>query len=390
MTQSEKNLIDALRLAVTGGRLNNCENCTELSKVANFHHVQNLLAEVLPSKERIPANIIAELTEMQTLLVIKDANQEDEVLSLMKLFEQNKIQVVMLKGWVMKKLYPRSDMRAMADTDIFIKKVDEQKIHEIIKSQGYSVVTFGGKKDNVYEKQPFVILEMHKNLFMYEDNWNDFFNRNDSQMCIWDRVEKITGYEYIYKMDDGLFFVYMIAHIAKHLLDDGGIGVRSILDVWLFMQKTPKLDLKVALQDLEKLNLYDFAKNVIKLTQYWFDKNSDVSKEVKELGDHILSCGVYGNSKILVATKDGLMTCDSPSPLKYIFRRAFPTFEEMTVRFPQLKKHKWLLPFLYIKRLWYSAVHRTDSVKKEIDSAGKVDYEEVKKIQRLYNNIGLR
>lgn len=389
MTQSEKNLIDALRLAVTGGRLNNCENWTELSKVANFHHVQNLLAEVLPASG-VPFKIMDELTEKQTLLVIKDANQESEVSALMELFEQNKIQVVMLKGWQMKKLYPRPDLRAMADIDVFIRQSDERKAHDIVKNQGFSVVTFGGKKDNVYNKEPFVILEMHKNLFMFEDSWNEFFNSEDSQMCIWKRVEKISGFEYVYRMDDELFFVYMIAHIAKHLLDDGGIGIRAILDVWLFMQKTQGLDLELAFRDLKMLNIDVFAQKVIELTHFWFDQKCDVSKEVEELGDHILSCGVYGNSKILVATKDGLMTCGKMSPLKYVFRRAFPTVEEMTVRFPELKEHKWLLPLLYIKRLWYSAVHRTDLVKKEIKSAGKLNYEEVQKIQCLYNNIGLR
>ena len=268
MVQSEKNLIDALRLSVTGGTLHNCDNWVELSKIADYHHVQNLLAEVLPSADSVPSEIKTAISDKQILYVIKDANQESEVNKLINIFEKNKIPVVMLKGWIIKKLYPRPDMRTMSDTDIFIEKTDEKKIHDIIKSQGYSVVSFGEKKDNVYEKDPLVILEIHKNLFMYEDNWNDYFNCKDSQMYIWNRVKKLSGYEYVYRMDDELFFVYMVAHIAKHLLDDGGIGVRSILDVWLYINKTTTLDFEVAFKDLEKLNLLTFAQNVIELTRF--------------------------------------------------------------------------------------------------------------------------
>lgn len=390
MTKSEKNLIDAVLASVTNGVFYDCENFEELVKLANSHLVQNLVAEVLPTASNVPSSVVADLSEKQTLLVIKDANQESEVLHLMKLFEENEIPVVMLKGWVMKKLYPRSDMRSMADTDIFIRQSDEQKVHDIIKSQGYSVVAFGGKKDNVYNKKPFVILEVHKNLFMFEDSWNEFFNSADSRMCIWNRIEKISGYDYVYKMDNELFFVYMIAHIAKHLLDDGGIGVKAILDVWMFMKETPELDLQIAFRDLEKLQLKDFANSVIELTRFWFDKKENVSKTTEEFGDYIFKCGVYGNSKILVATKEGIMNSDNPSQLKYVLRRAFPTVDEMKVRFPQLNKRIWLLPFLYTKRLWYSLRYRTALVKKEIRSAGEVDYSEVKRIQRLYNDIGLK
>lgn len=389
MTQTEKNLIDAVLASVTDGSFHNCENYEELMKLASFHSVQNLIAEVLINIPDVPTLILKQLSEIQSLFIVKDANQDREVTDLIKLFEKNEIPVVMLKGWLIKKLYPRTDMRSMADIDIFIRQDDEHRAHDIIKSQGYSVVTFGGKKDNVYTKKPFLTIEVHKNLFMYEDSWNSFFNNADSQMCIWNRVNNITGYEHIYKMDNELFFVYMIAHIAKHLVDDGGIGIRAMLDVWLFIKKTLALNMDIVFRDLDKLGLKDFTSNVIELTKFWFDKK-DVSKTIEEFGDYILKCGVYGNSKNFVATKEELISSENPSKINYIFRRAFPKADAMKIRYPQLNKRKWLLPFLYIKRLWYSLIHRTSSVKNEINSAGEIDFAEVKRIHRLYKDIGLR
>ena len=390
MTQTEKNLINAVLASVTDGVFSSCENPEALVKLAKYHSVENLVAEVLSKSSILPAEVSKELTEMQSLLIVKDANQELEVNNLINLFEENRISVIMLKGWLMKNLYPRTDMRSMADTDIFIKESDQQTVHNIIKNQGYSVVSYGGKKDNVYVKKPFSTLEMHKNLFMYEDNWNEIFNNENSETFIWKRVKKISGYEHIYQMDDELFFVYMIAHIAKHLLDDGGIGIRAMLDVWLFMKKTPNLNLDIVYKDLKKLNLCSFSDKVIELTEYWFDKKISASNTIEEFSDYILKCGVYGNSNNFVATKEELICFEKPSKIKYVFRRAFPKIEDMKVRYPQLNKNIWLLPVLYIKRLWYSLIHRTDSIKKEINSAGEVDFTEVKRIHQLYKDIGLR
>ncbi|MBQ2971219.1 MAG: nucleotidyltransferase family protein [Ruminococcus sp.] len=390
MNKHEQNFIKAILAAIIGQALPENIDFEQVAKLARFHGVQGLLFEAMKNAKDAPKTIFESLSQEQMLMLVKDANQEVEALRLMRLFEQREIPVVMLKGWHMKKFYPRPDMRLMADIDMFIREDNEQEIHSFLRNEEYSVVAFGGKKDNIYNKKPFIILEMHKNLFMFEDEWNEFFSNEDSQMYIWNRVEKVEGFDYIYRMDDELFFTYMIAHIAKHLVDDGGIGVKAFLDVWLFLEKSENLDLDVAFRDLSNLGLQDFAKKVIKLTGFWFGAESVDDKTIEEFGDYIISCGIYGNSKVMVATKEGIMASENPSTLKYLFRRAFPTVKAMKIRYPQLKEHILLLPFLYIKRLTYSLIKRTDSVKGEIIKAGEVDYDEVKRIHRLYQNIGLK
>ncbi|MBR2716069.1 MAG: nucleotidyltransferase family protein [Ruminococcus sp.] len=389
MNRQEQILIQSVLATVSGRDVPKCDNTEGLVNLAKYHMVQNIIAGVLEKMPDVPQNLMNSVNEEQTLLLIKDANQEADTTALMKLFEENEIPVVFLKGWYLKQFYPRTDLRAMADTDIFIRLSDEKKINELMKSHGYSVVTYGGKKDNVYKKEPFIILELHKNLFMFEDDWNDYFNRKDSDMYIWNRVHNVNNHKYIYRMDDELFFTYMIAHIAKHLIDDGGIGMKSILDVWLFLRKKNDLNFEIINRDLESLGLKKFSDSVISLTKYWFDEKDDVDSKTKLLGDHILSCGVYGNDAVMVATKDGILS-DSSSRFKYLFRRAFPAVKAMEVRYPQLKRKKWLLPFLYIKRLWFSLVHRSGEVKGEIRSAKNLNYERAKKIQTLYKDIGLR
>jgi len=389
MNKQEQNLIHAVLAVVDNGAVPLCDNVKALAELAKYHMVQNIVAEVLPKMGSVPQKLLDSITQEQTLLLIKDANQEAEINSLIKLFEEQKIPAVLLKGWYLKQFYPRSDLRAMADYDIFIRKADEKNIHDLLKDRGFSVVAFGGKKDDVYKKEPFIIFEMHKNLFMFEDDWNEFFNNESSQMYIWNRVVNVDDNKYIYRMDDELFYVYMIAHIAKHLLDDGGIGLKAILDVWLFLKQKTDIDFDIIYRDLDKLELKEFADNVVALTKYWFENADDAQPQIKQFGEHILSCGVYGNSGVMVATKEDIMA-EKPSAFKYLFRRAFPSAEAMKIRYPKLKTKSWLLPIYYVKRLWYNLIHRSKEVRSEFNSSRNVDYEKVQHINRLYKDIGLK
>lgn len=388
MNKIEQNLIDFVYAAINDTQPPACENWDKLISLAKFNDLQNLIAEEALKSEHLPESTREMLFNMQMGAVIKDANQETEVNSVINSFEKNHIKAIMLKGWYLKRLYPRMDLRTMADTDIFIKQSAERKVHELLKLLGYSVVTFGGKKDNVYYKDPVITLEMHKNLFMYEDEWNERFNTPDSEMYIWNHIVPIDGYQYIYRMDDELFFVYMIAHSAKHLMDDGGIGARAFLDIWIYLKEKPDLNFEIVFRDFDKLNLTKFAKAAIALSEFWFDKKR-VSSEIEQFGDYILKCGVYGNSDFFVVNNEVMRDGKKHSKWGYAFKRAFPNMESMKHRYPQLENKPWLLPVCYTKRLWYSLTHRKDAIKGEINSAGNINYEEARRIRKLYKMIGL-
>ena len=74
----------------------------------------------------------------------------------------------------------------------------------------------------------------------------------------------------------------------------------------------------------------------------------------------------------------------------YAWKRAFPGMESMKVRYPKLEKKPWLLPVCYSKRLLYSTTHRRNTIKREINSAGNVDYDQAHRIREMYKNIGLQ
>lgn len=370
-------------------------NWREILRLSSSHHVDNLIFEaisILPDEEKPSAKALAKLEQDSFTQAIQDANQISETEELMTQLEQQHIHAIMLKGWIMKDLYPRTDLRSRADTDIFTHASDEKTIHQIILSHGFKTVSYGGKKDNVYFKDPFVTLEMHKNLFEYEDDWNEVINNKYGRQYIWKRTEKLNDCHYIHKMDKELYYVYMVAHMAKHLKDDGGIGVRAFMDLWIYRKVyADQLDWQRMNEDFAALGLTTFAERAYNLACCWFDGDEvqypDSSYE--QFAEYIMGCGAYGNSDNFVMNNEAMRTDKKPGKRGYIWKRAFPPRDSMEKRYPTLKKHPAALPYYWAKRLWYSGVHRRDAVKGEIESAKHIDYDKVNEIHEMYKEWGL-
>ena len=262
---------------------------------------------MLPDEEKPTEKVLERLEQDSITQVIQDTNQISETEELIAEFEEQQIHAIMLKGWIMKDLFPRTDLRSRADTDIFIHTSDQEKIHRIILNMGFKTISYGGKKDNVYSKEPFVTFEMHKNLFEYEDDWNEVINNKYGRQYIWKRIDKLDNYHYIHKMDEELYYVYMVAHMAKHLKDDGGIGIRAFMDLWIYRKAfADKLDMERINDDFEAFGLTTFAERAYQLALSWFDEDKikypDESYE--KFAEYIMSCGAYGNSDNFVVNNE--------------------------------------------------------------------------------------
>lgn len=368
----------------------------QMLKLALSHHVEVMMYEAmsqLPDEKKPPVDVLNRLEQEAMTYIIQDANQISEVEALIKAFDHHNLPAIMMKGWVAKDLYLRTDFRSRADTDIFIRREDEKNIHTIIMNHGFENHSIGGKKDNVYFKEPFLTLEMHMNLFMYEDEWNRIFNDPNGQMYIWKRTETLDGYQSISVMDVDMYYVYHLAHMVKHLISGGGgIGIKSIMDLWLFRTANEsKMSFERIFDDLELLGLTDFEKTVWSLAKAWFsnDEIEYLNDSIRQFGEYIIDCGAYGHSDNFVANNEAMREAKKPTRIGYIARRAFPSKSSMEKRFPKIKEHPAILPYYWAKRLWRDGVRRKKEVMGEVNSAWNVDYQRVESIQKRYNEWGI-
>ena len=135
-------------------------------RISREHKIHTILCrglEKISSKDKIPEKMIGKLEELWQIERAKDAVQKYSIDEILDAFEKDKIDCVPLKGIYMKEFYPDSSLRTMSDLDIFYRQGDEEKIEKVLVSKGY-VFDHDGPHHDVYQRKPFMNVEMHHHL----------------------------------------------------------------------------------------------------------------------------------------------------------------------------------------------------------------------------------
>lgn len=269
--------------------------------------------------------IVIDMTQLSELELIKSA------------FSERKIRTLPLKGSVLKSMYPQSDMRTMSDIDILIDEENAPEAREIMLSLGYENEHFGIDVDDLYVKPPVMNVEIHRELFgeigkefreSFADPW---------KLCVWSE-------DYVKELPPEEFLAYVIAHAIKHY-NRGGTGIRSLLDIWVYLDKTPGLDTGRMLDMLRPAGQAEFAEDLIRLSRIWFG-GEEGSEKYDEMTRYILSGGTYGTMENLVDNK-----ISEYGRWGYLFHLLFPSMSYMKLMYPAVKKAPFLYPVFWLVRL---------------------------------------
>ena len=116
------------------------------------------------------------------------------------------------------------------------------------------------------------------------------------------------------------------------------------------MQNQMTYDDSVVRRYCKKCGIEDFYNNVMYLANVWFGDKAHTPLSLK-IEEYILKGGVYGSleNKVVVSqSKRG-------GKIKYALSRIFISYEALKNFYPILKKHKWLFPFMQIRR-WFRLI----------------------------------
>ena len=378
-----KGIISLIKSGIDGTKINlPSDFCWEKTIEILKEHKLVMLAYygVYNSGIELPENINSFFKQFVFQAAIYEEKQNHEIENILKAFSKNKIDHLPLKGCVLKKVYPKSEMRPMSDADILITKeqkaladkvmaelgfrLDEETHHEIIYI-----------KDNVF-------IELHKSLIpdynkdyysYYGDGWK-FANRKD---------------EYSYEFSPEDMFIFLLTHFAKHYRD-GGISILHMVDLWVYMREY-SLDENYMKEELEKLNLYKFYSNICETVNCWFieGKSTEMSDFFAEKMFNNKRWGSEESRFISDTIKYSNESSSKNIKLKRIINVIFPSVEYMKFRYPVLQKHKWCLPLTWISR-WFETIFKKRKNIKEISiNLKNTDFEEVKRYKNELEYVGL-
>ena len=265
-------------------------------------------------------------------------------------FDEHGIWYCLLKGAVIKDLYPVFGMRQMCDYDILIDPSRGDEVCSIMQELDFDVRHVGTGNHDVYTKEPVTNFELHRELFRDVcDEYSICFFAN-----IGDRLIADDDGSFGRHMTNEDFYLFMLAHEYKHFTNSG-TGLRSPLDIYVYLRKyADELDWDEIAVSLKKLGLTDFERRNRELAFRLFDGET-LSEEEDELFSYFSSSGTYGTVGNDVKNKVAEFGGGVSGKLRYVRYLLFPPMARIKSYFPFFYRHKVLLPALFVYRLGKAA-----------------------------------
>ena len=243
-----------------------------------------------------------------------------------------------LKGAILKDLYPRFGMREMVDNDILFDDSRAEDVRQIMEGLGFATKRFESWSDDEYQKPPVSNFEMHRALFHAS-------NREDLYPYFADAKERLIkdeGNSFGYHFSNEDFYIYGVAHEYKHY-SRGGTGLRSLVDTYVFLKKTP-IDMEYVRRVMEKIGISDFEQKNRELALKLFDGGA-LEPNQTEMLEYIISSGTFGTAQ---HEADNLIA--EKGRVDFLLSRMTLPRKLMQDEYPILKKLPILYPFVWVWR----------------------------------------
>ncbi len=347
----------------------------ELYGLSKRHDMVHFIAEVLDKLGVLGENTPEwkAFSACRQMAVYRYEQIRYECERLYQAFEDAKIFYIPLKGAVIRALYPEPWLRTSCDVDILVEESDLDTATAVC--EGLEYVEQGKGYHDISLLSPGKVhLELHFSICENKKDLDRVLKR------VWDHVQPASDVGYRYALTPEFLVFHNVAHATYHFLE-GGCGLRPVLDLWLLRHKTDFDEAQVRAL-CEEAKIGKFYDGLVRLAEVWF---SGVAHDelTLEMENYIIDGGVYGSmeNKLSVKTRKG-------GKIGYFFTIAFLPYENMKVLYPVLGKHKWLLPFCWVRR-WFRFLFGGISPAGKRAIKTKVSKDEVRKATQLLDRLDL-
>jgi hypothetical protein len=328
------------------------------------------LAHLIPSS-KIEGDVGEKFKKEEILAIVRRDKSDFALSEITEVLREENIEYLLLKGAVIADLYPERYMRTSCDIDILVRENDlERAVEALCKRLGYESDRERQYHDVSLYSKSGVHLELHFNILENTENLDRLLSR------VWEHTA--DG-----KMENEFLIFHTVAHTSYHFMF-GGCGVKPFIDLKLLLDKLDYSEEKLR-GYLRETELEKFYETLLSVIGVWFEEKEGnaVTEAVEE---YILGGGVYGNKENMIA----LQKEKHGGRAGFLFSRVFFSYDAMANYYPILKKHKFLLPFMYVVRI--TRVFRPKVFRRSVKAfkkSGEIGDEKVNEIKNLLKEIGL-
>ena len=259
-----------------------------------------------------------------------------------------------LKGVVLQRYYPSLGMRQMADNDILVDIALCPEIRDYFTSRGYEAEGYGTGCHDSYLRG-MLNFEIHRKLFSEAARTRrgaDYYSDVKSMLIPGDKPGEMH-------FNDNDFYVYFLYHAYKHYAE-GGCGVRTLMDIFVYRTKNENLDEKYINKQLNTLGISDYADDSYELAMMIFSPDArptDVLEpKLSEMLEYYITSGTFGTQQHVVKNNvieiAGGERVTAITKIKYLWRRIFPDISYYNLNYPRASRLIFTIPILWFARLF--------------------------------------
>lgn len=316
----------------------------KLYRIAKAHDIAHILSSALYKQGMLGEDEVSQkFKKEQKLSVYRCENMKSAFSEICSAFEKNEILYVPLKGSVLRPMYPEEWMRTSCDIDILIHENDlNRAVETLVGTLGYKAGDRVNYHDVSLFSQTGVHLELHFNIKERMDNIDRLLSE------VWKYIIRENDNVFRCNQTPEYFVFHHVAHMSYHFVH-GGCGIKPFIDLYIIRNKM-NYDDTVVRNYCKQCGIEDFYNNVLYVTDVWFG-NGTHTQISHQIESYIIKGGVYGSleNKVMVEqNKKG-------SKAAYALSRIFITYDSLKNYYPILKKHKWLFPFMQVRR-WFRLI----------------------------------
>ncbi len=323
------------------------EQLTQLCELSAMHDLSHIVYRSLSVCGLWPTEDIhtAAMERAQHRAQYRYLLMEGALTAMRRAFAEACIEFVPLKGSVLRHLYPHPYLRVSCDIDLLVRAADVERACDVLTNTLSYERRGASTHDISFYTAENVHIELHFSLTEAE-------NPQPSDAILQRIFDYTVGDDFEKQLTPEAFYLYHVAHMAKHVMD-GGCGVRPLLD--LYVLRATSRDEALTKTLLHEAALDVFADVCERLCDAWVCGHAH-DEVTDSLSRYLLSGGVYGtleNSVHVSKARRG-------GRVRYLFGKLFPPFAVLSRDYPVLRRHPYLFPVMQVVR-WFRLLFSKDA-----------------------------
>lgn len=367
-------LLDALRCSMNNIHVEWSDTLTQnewssLVQEAQNHDILPLLTHAVNNSQAFSTtekHFQFAIKEYSRRRVIYQASATAEFELLYLFLSERGLNPIVIKGIILRSLYPNPELRHSSDEDLLIKADEFPLYHQAMLDYGLTLVNPDEDIYQAYEvayknTKKHLYIELHKLLFSPESN--AYADLNSLFECVQDWCISVMIYgQKFYTLSPTDHLLYLICHAFKHFLYSG-VGIRQVADMVLFINTYEEcIDWHHIFSACKSVHIDVFSAALLKIGYTHLNLNSkpsyfsEIQVDEEPLLIDIMTGGLYGTADMNRAHSSN-MTLKAVSSQKRGHRRngilysLFPGKSYLQHRFIYAKKSPLLLPIAWLHRI---------------------------------------